>query len=317
MKIIVLDGHTLNPGDLSWDALRAHGECEIHERTSQNEVAARAAGAEIVITNKASLGSAEIAALPALKYIGVTATGYNVVDIDAARKRGIVVTNVPAYGTRSVAQHVFALLLELTQHAGLHAAGVREGRWAGASDWCYWERPLVELDGLTMGIVGYGRIGAAVGELATAFGMRVIATPPRHRALPPHIAAATMDEVFSSSNVVTLHCPLTPETRELVNAARLASMKPCAFLINTARGPLVDEAALAAALEAGYLAGAALDVLSSEPPAADNPLLSARNCIITPHLAWATRAARSRLMDVTVENVHAFLRGSPQNVVNA
>jgi glycerate dehydrogenase len=315
MKIIVLDGYTLNPGDLAWDALRALGDCEIHDRTPAGKVVERATGAEIVITNKTVLGRTEIASLPVLKYIGVTATGFNVVDIEAARERGIVVTNVPAYGTRSVAQHVFALLLELTQHAGLHARGVAEGKWTGAADWCYWERPLVELDGLTLGIIGYGRIGAAVAEIARAFGMKVIAVPPRSRTLPPGVTAVTVDEIFSSSDVVTLHCPLTPETKEIVNAARLAAMKPTAFLINTARGPLVDEAALAAALNAGQLAGAALDVLSTEPPGPENPLLSARNCIITPHLAWATRAARARLMEVSVANVRAFLDGTPQNAV--
>ena len=316
MKIVVLDGHTLNPGDLDWAALQALGECTIVPRTSPADTVPVATGAEILISNKVILGREQIAALPGLRYIGVTATGYNNVDITAAREHGVVVTNVPAYSTRSVAQHVFALLLEFTHHTGAHSDGVRSGRWAGAPDWSYCDHPLLELDGLTLGIVGFGRIGAAVAAIGAAMGMRILATPPRSRALPPGITAASIDEVFRQSDVLTLHCPLTPETRGLVNAARLESMKPTAFLINTARGPLIDEAALAQALDAGRIAGAGLDVLSTEPPAADNPLLTARNCIVTPHLAWATRAARSRLMAVTVDNVRAFLKGAPQNVVS-
>lgn len=316
MKICVLDGFALNPGDLSWDALRACGDCEIYERTPREEVVARAAGAEMIITNKAVVGNAEIVGLPGLRYIGVTATGYNTVSLFAAKAKGVVVTNVPGYATRSVAQHVFALLLELTQHTGAHSQAARGTTWTSARDWCFWDSPLVELHGLTMGILGYGAIGAAVGEIAAAFGMKVISTKSFRRELPPYVSEATVHGVFSRSDVVTLHCPMTPETRELVNAERLATMKPSAFLINTARGDLVDEAALAEALNAGRLAGAGLDVLSVEPPMEENPLLSARNCIITPHLAWATRAARSRLMEATVENVRAFLAGSPINVVS-
>ena len=315
MKICVLDGYTLNPGDLCWDALRELGECVIYDRTPPSDVVARAAGADVVITNKAVVGEAEIAALPGLRFIGVTATGFNVVSIPAAKARGVVVSNVPGYGTRSVAQHVFALLLELTQHAGAHSDAARGEGWASAKDWCFWNGPLVELDGLTLGIMGYGAIGSAVGEIGAAFGMKVIATKSNRRALPGYVEDATVDEIFSRSDVVSLHCPLTNETKELVNAGRLASMKASAFLINTARGPLVDEAALAAALNAGRIAGAGLDVLSQEPPAVENPLLTARNCIVTPHIAWATRAARARLMDATVENVRAFLAGEPQNVV--
>ena len=315
MKIVVLDGHTLNPGDLDWSALQSLGDCTIHPRISPADTVRVAADAAVLISNKVILGRDHIAALPALRYIGVTATGYNNVDVAAARERGIVVTNVPAYSTRSVAQHVFALLLEFTHHTGNHSDGVRAGRWAGAKDWSYSDHPLLELDGLTLGIIGFGRIGAAVGTIGAAMGMRVIATPPRSRPLPPGVEAASMDAVFSQSDVISLHCPLTAETRGLVNEARLTSMKPTAFLINTARGPLVDEAALAQALNTGRIAGAGLDVLSTEPPAAENPLLTARNCILTPHLAWATRAARSRLMAVTVENVRAFLSGAPQNVV--
>lgn len=315
MNIVVLDGHTLNPGDLSWDDLRALGPCVIHDRTTAAEIVPRSADASIAITNKVPFSRETLAALPKLRCIGVTATGFNIIDTAAAQERGVTVTNVPAYGTRSVAQHVFALLLELTQHAGRHSQSARAG-WARAADWCYWERPLVELDGLTMGIVGFGRIGRAVAELAQAFGMKVIAAvSPRAKEMPHNVSVVDLDYLFATADVVSLHCPLTPETKELVNAARLARMKPSAFLLNTSRGPLIDEAALAAALKAGRLAGAGLDVLSTEPPRPDNPLLSAENCVITPHIAWATRAARARLMRVVVENVRSFLAGTPQNVV--
>ncbi len=316
MNIVVLDGYTLNPGDLSWDELKALGPCEIFDRTPPGEVAARAANAEIVITNKSILHRAQIKAMPMLKYIGVTATGYNVVDIEAAKERGIVVSNVPLYGTRSVAQHTFALLLELTQHVGHHAQTVRDGRWVRSVDWCYWDKPLIELDGLTMGIVGYGRIGQATARLAEAFGMKVITTPSSSgKPREPQVKAVSLDQLFRESDVVSLHCPLTPETKHLVNAPRLSLMKPTAFLLNTSRGPLIDEAALAEALNSGRIAAAALDVLSAEPPPADNPLLTAKNCLITPHNAWAMRAARARLMKTSVENVRAFLAGQPQNVV--
>lgn len=317
MHIVVLDGHTLNPGDLSWDELCALAPCDIHERTAQEQLHARAKYADILITNKAPLRRQHFAELPKLKYIGVTATGYNIVDSAAARERGIVVTNVPTYGTRSVAQMTFALLLELTQHAGLHSWRVREGAWSASVDWCFWERPLIELDGLTLGLVGFGRIGRAVAELAIAFGMNIqvtTRTPPA--ALPPGVRVVALDELFRTSDVVSLHCPLTPETEKLVNAGRLALMKPTAFLLNTSRGPLIDEVALADALNHRRLAGAGLDVLSVEPPPASNPLLVAKNCLITPHIAWATRAARARLMQVAVENVRAFLACRPVNVVN-
>ncbi len=316
MKICVLDGYTLNPGDLSWDALEELGKCEIFDRTPASDVVARAAGADVVITNKAVVGDAEITALKGLRLIAVTATGFNVVNIGSAKKHGVVVSNVPGYGTQSVAQHVFAMILELTQHVGAHSDAARGMGWASAKDWCFWNSPLVELNGLILGIMGYGAIGSAVGEIAAAFGMKVIATKSNRRSKPVYVEEATVDEVFSQSDVVTLHCPLTEQTKDLVNAERLASMKTSAFLINTARGPLVDEAALAAALNEGRIAGAGLDVLSQEPPKPDNPLLTTRNCIITPHIAWATRAARARLMDATVENVRAFLAGVPQNVVS-
>ncbi len=270
----------------------------------------------MVLTNKTALNRAHLEQLPVLKYVGVLATGTNVVDLAAARERGILVTNVPAYGTRSVAQATLALLLELTQHVGQHSQGVREGQWTRNPDWCYWERPLVELDGLTMGIVGWGRIGGAVGELASAFGMRVVATTREPKRLPVNVRPVLLETLFRESDVVSLHCPLTAQTQNLVNAERLSWMKPSAFLLNTSRGALVDERALADALNTGRIAGAGLDVLSVEPPPSDNPLLHARNCIITPHQAWATRAARSRLMQIAVENVRAFLEGKPQNVVN-
>lgn len=318
MNIVVLDGYTLNPGDLGWDELRKLGSCVIHDRTPAAEIVPRSADAEMVITNKVPFSRETIQALPRLRYIGVTATGYNIVDTAAARERGVTVTNVPSYGTRSVAQHALALLLELTQHAGQHSQSARAGGWARSPDWCYWERPLVELDGLTMGVVGFGRIGSAVGELAQAFGMKVIATVSPRAKVPPHnVSIVDLDHLFTTSDVVSLHCPLTPQTTHLVNAARLALMKPTAFLLNTSRGPLIDEVALAAALNSGRLAGAGLDVLSAEPPSADNPVLTAKNCIVTPHIAWATRAARARLLRVAVENVKAFLDGKAQHVVSS
>jgi len=317
MKIVVLDGFASNPGDLSWDGLRALGECAIHDRTPASQIVERLRDADIALTNKAPLDRPRIEALPRLRYIGVLATGYNVVDVKAAAERGVVVTNVPAYGTDSVAQLAFALLLELCQRVGDHARGVAQGKWTASQDFCYWDYPLVELAGLTMGIVGYGRIGQKVAHLARAFEMKVVVytrTPPRHA--PEGVRFASLDALFREADVVSLNCPLTPDTERLVNAERLAMMKPSAFLINTGRGPLVDEAALAHALNAGRLAGAGLDVLCKEPPPADNPLLTARNCLITPHLAWGTRAARARLTDVAVGNVKAFIEGRPRNVVS-
>jgi glycerate dehydrogenase len=316
MNIVVLDAFTLNPGDLDWTELQSLGPCAIYDRTPPAELPRRAANADILLTNKTELASAVIQNLPALKYIGVLATGTNVVDLAAARARGIPVTNVPAYSTKSVAQLTFALLLELAQHAGHHAQTVREGRWTRSLDFCYWDYPLLELDELTLGIVGFGRIGQAVAALGAAFGMKVLAFHPKAGAPPPGVRFLDLESLFRESDVVTLHCPLTPQTANLVNARRLSLMKPTAFLLNTSRGPVVDEPALADALNSGRIAGAALDVLSTEPPRADNPLLTAKNCLITPHLAWATRAARSRLMKIAVENVRSFLRGQPQNVVN-
>lgn len=316
MRIVVLDGYALNPGDLSWADLKAFGSCEIYDRTPPGEVVSRASEAEIALTNKTELSRTHLEKLPLLKYIGVLATGTNIVDLAAARERNIVVTNVPAYGTKSVAQTTFALLLELTQHAGHHAETVRAGRWTRSPDWSYWDRPLIELDGLTMGIVGYGRIGSAVANLAEAFGMRVLAANPSRKTGPASVEFVSLDDLFRRSDVVSLHCPLSASTRHLVNAERLGLMKPSAFLLNTSRGALVDEPALAAALNSDRLAGAGLDVLSQEPPPADNPLLTAKNCLITPHLAWATGAARARLMKIAIENVRSFLAGNPQNVVS-
>ena len=308
MKIVVLDGYTLNPGDLSWDALRELGSCEIYDRSAPDEIVPRSTSAEIVLTNKVKLNGEYMSSVPTLKYIGVTATGYNIVDVAAARERKVIVTNVPTYGTQSVAQMTFALLLELTQHVGHHAQTVREGRWTRSPDFCYWDYPLIELDGLTFGVVGFGRIGKMVGELAEAFGMKVLTYSRKQ-------PAAEMETLFRQSDIISLHCPLAPQTERLVNEERLAWMKPTAFLLNTSRGPLIDESALAKALNEGRIAGAGLDVLAVEPPTADNPLLRAKNCLITPHIAWATRAARSRLMEAVVENVRAYLTGESKNVV--
>ena len=309
LRIVVLDGHTLNPGDLAWDALGQLGPLTVHARTAAADIVPRSRDAAVVLTNKVPLTAETLAQLPALRFISVLATGHNIVDSVAARTRGIPVSNVPAYGTHSVAQHVFALLLELTQRTGHHAQTVRDGRWAASPDWCYWDGSLVELAGLTLGIVGAGRIGQATGRIGDAFGMKVrYATRAGGR--------AELEAVLRDSDVVSLHCPLTPDTRHLINATTLGWLKPSAYLINTGRGPLIDEPALAAALREGRIAGAGLDVLSAEPPPADHPLLDAPRCLITPHLAWATAAARRRLMQVTVENVRAFLGGRPQNVVN-
>jgi glycerate dehydrogenase len=279
---------------------------------------ARAENAQIILTNKIELSSDMIERLSSLKYIGVTATGYNIVDVEAARRRGIPVTNVPTYGTDSVAQMVFAHLLNLTQNVAHHSQTVRDGRWCSSKDFCYWDTPLIELAGLTMGIIGFGRIGRATARLALAFGMKVIAhdiTPPKK--MPEGCRTVQLDDIFSLADVISLHCPLTPQTKKMVNKQNLALMKRTAFLINTSRGQLIDEQALADALNNSQIAGAGLDVLTVEPPDERNPLLNARNCRVTPHIAWATRAARERLLNVAVDNVAAFLAGRPRNVVNA
>lgn len=310
MKIVVLDGYALNPGDLSWTGMEALGELTVYERTSPSEVLERSVGAEVLITNKTVITAEHMVALPQLKYIGVLATGYNVVDIDEARNRGIVVTNIPAYSTASVAQMVFAHVLNITQRVGYYATENANGRWTNSVDFCYWDTDLVELDGKKMGIVGLGNIGRATARIAQAFGMEVlVVTSKEQSALPEGMKKVTLDELFAQSDVVSLHCPLTPDTKEMVNAARLQTMKPSAILINTGRGPLVNEQDLADALNGGRIAAAGLDVLSVEPSVADNPLLGARNCFITPHIAWATKEARIRLMDIAVNNLKSYQEG--------
>lgn len=317
MKIVLLDAHTANPGDLTWQPLEAIAPCEIHPRTLVDQTIARCAGAEVVITNKAPLTREIIAALPKLKYIGVTATGFNVVDVAAAKERGIVVTNVPGYSTPAVAQHVMALILELTNRVGHAARSVEQGGWAQCPDFCYWDFPIVELLGRTLGIIGYGEIGSAVARIGTAFGMRVFASKRTWKEPPPAgVEAAEVDTIFRAADVISLHCPLTDATKHLINERTLGLMKREAFLINTGRGPLVDEIALAQALNEGRIAGAGLDVLSVEPPTKGSPLIGAKNCLITPHIAWASREARARLIDIVAANLKAFLAGSPVNVVS-
>ncbi|TPV96940.1 MAG: D-2-hydroxyacid dehydrogenase [Myxococcales bacterium FL481] len=311
-NIVVLDGHTLNPGDLSWSGLDALGEVTVYARSDRASTVPRAVDAEIVLTNKTVLDAEILSSLPKLRYVGVLATGINVVDLASAAERGIVVTNAPAYGTRAVAQATFALLLELCNHVGLHAQSVASGAWSSASDFCYWERPIVELAGQTLGVVGLGAIGRAVADLGAAFGMRVVAATRRGVA-DAGIPVFPVDDLVAQSDVVSLHCPLTPATARLIDARRLSRFRPHSVLINTARGGLLDEAAVADALRSGQLGGAAVDVLSTEPPAPDNPLLRAPNCIVTPHVAWASRQARARLLNIVVDNVAAFLRGEPRN----
>jgi glycerate dehydrogenase len=317
MHIVILDGLTTNPGDLSWAPLERLGKVTVFDRTPDELLLARASAAEALITNKTLLSAETIAALPNLRYIGLLSTGVNVVDLEAARAGMIPVSNVPEYSTPNVAQATFALLLELTNHVARHATGVRNGRWTASADFCYWETDLVELAGLTLGLVGYGRIAQAVAGVGRAFGMRVITN---RRQLGGLTADGTpcvdLDQLLATSDVVSLHCPLNPETAGLVDARRLSLMKPSAYLINTARGGLIVEADLARSLDEGRLAGAGLDVLSTEPPPATNPLLRAKNCLITPHVAWATRNARARLIDIVAANLAAFIAGTPTNVVN-
>ena len=316
MKIVVLDGYGLNPGDLSWDAVSQLGELTVYDRTSSEEIIERSAGAEAILTNKTVITAEIMEALPDLKYIGVLATGYNVVNVDAAREKGIVVTNIPAYSTPSVAQMVFAHILNIAQQVQHHSEEVRKGRWTNNADFCFWDTPLIELREKKIGLVGLGHTGFNTARIAIGFGMQVTAyTSKSSLQLPPEIKKRTLDELFSECDIVSLHCPLTDETKELVNAERLRLMKPTAILINTGRGPLVNEQDLADALNAGKLYAAGLDVLSSEPPKADNPLLTARNCYITPHIAWASLEARTRLMDILVENIKAFQAGKPVNNV--
>ncbi len=317
MNIVVVDGATLNPGDLSWAMLGTMGAYVVYANSAPDELIERCRQADAVLTNKVAFTRATIAALPRLKYIGVSATGFNIVDIAAAGSRGIVVTNVPTYGTNSVAQMTFALLLELTQRVGYHSQTVHDGRWAKSDSFCYWDYPLIELAGLTMGVVGCGRIGRTVARLAAAFGMQVLGYDAEPITGEQDIITQTnLDDLFRLSDVISLHCPLTPATEKLINAPHLRGMKKTAFLINTSRGALIDEHDLAVALNEGWIAGAGVDVLSTEPPAADNPLLHAKNCFITPHISWATRAARERLLQASIDNLRAYVAGEPQNVVS-
>ena len=316
MNIVILDGYTANPGDLSWQGLEEIGEVTVYDRTKADETVARAADADIVLTNKVIISREIIAQLPRLKYIGVLATGYNVVDIEAAHERGITVTNVPAYSTESVAQMVFAHLLTVTNRTEHYAIENRNGRWTKNPDFCYWDFPHMELAGKTFGIVGLGNIGRRVAEIATAFGMHVKAlTSKSADALPANIEKATLESILSTSDVLSLHCPLTDKTRHLINRETLRQMKPTAILINTGRGPLVDDQSIADALSGGRLAAFCADVLTEEPPKADNPLLKQPNAYMTPHIAWASKEARVRLVQVATDNVRAFINGRPQNMV--
>lgn len=317
MKIVVLDGYAANPGDLCWDELKALGECTVYDRTAPAEVLERSAGAEILLTNKTVITAEHIAALPGLKYIGVLATGYNIVDVAAAKEHGVIVTNIPAYSTDSVAQMVFAHILNIAQQVQHHSEEVHKGRWTDSKDFCFWDTPLLELHGKKIGIVGLGHTGYATARIAIGFGMEVYAyTSKTHFQLPPEIHKMELDELFRECDIISLHCPLTDTTREMVNAKRLRLMKPTAILINTGRGPLVNEQDLADALNNGTIFAAGVDVLSQEPPRADNPLLTAKNCYITPHIAWASTAARERLMRIMSGNIRAYQNGKPINVVN-
>lgn len=318
MKIVVLDGGLLNPGDLSWDPLHALGEVTVYDTTPADKAAQRLRDADIAITNKVAFSEDLLAHCPQLKCIAVTATGYNIIDLAAARARQIVVTNVPTYGTATVAQFTTALLLALCNRVGEHDADVHAGGWSKADSWCYWLQPMVELAGKRVGIIGYGRIGQAFGAIAQAMGMTVLAHSARSRPLPEsaQLRYVDLDTLYAEADVISLHCPLTPQTKGMINRDALAKMKHSALLLNASRGDLVNEADLAAALNEGRIAGAAVDVLSSEPPGADNPLLNARNCIITPHIAWASVDARGRILATTVENVRSFINGDPQNCVD-
>lgn len=317
MKIVVLDGYALNPGDLSWDNLKKLGDCQIYDRTKPENVQERIRNAEVIIINKVIIDKQLIDKLPDLKYIGVTATGYNIVDVKAASDKNIVVTNIPAYSTDSVAQLVFSHILNVVNRVDLHAQSVRLGDWTKNPDFAYWRTPQTELAGKTMGIVGYGQIGQKVAQIALAFGMKVIfQNRSKKLNVPEGITQKNLEEVFAESDFISLNCPLTPENIAFVNQGLIKTMKLTAVLINTGRGGLIHEADLAYALNSGQIAAACLDVLSTEPPKADNPLLSATNCFITPHIAWATFEARQRLMNVTIENLRNYLSGMPQNSVN-
>lgn len=314
MKIVILDGHALNPGDLSWDQFLPFGQVEYYDRTEGEALTVQRIGdAQIVMLNKTPITESVLAACPSVKLICVLATGYNVVDCDAAAKRNIPVCNVPGYGTNSVAQFTFALLLELCHQIGLHSNSVHNGEWTACPDFCYWKTPQMELYGKTIGIIGYGSIGRAVARIAEAFGMKVLAYSRTHY---EGIEYTDLDTLLTQSDIVSLHCPLFPETKGIINAQTIAKMKDGAILLNTSRGPMIDEAAVAQALKNGKLRGVAVDVVCSEPIPADSPLLSAPNCIITPHMAWAPIEARQRILNITEESIRAFLSGKPVNVVN-
>ena len=318
MKLVVLDGYTLNPGDLNWEGIKKFGDLEVHDRTPESQIVERCQGAEIIFTNKTPLRESVLSQLPDLKYIGVLATGYNVVDVDYAKTRGIAVANVPGYGTASVVQMTFALLLELCQHVQSHSDSVRQGDWAASPDFCYWNYPLIELEGKTIGIIGFGSIGQKVADIATAFGMNIIGFS-RTRSDQSHrknFKWAELNDLLKESDVVSVHCPLFPETQGIINKDSLRLMKRTAFFLNTSRGPLMVDQDLADALNEGIIAGAGIDVLSVEPPSADNPLFKAKNCLITPHIAWATKEARSRLMGIAENNLSSFLNQKPINIVN-
>lgn len=318
-KIVILDGYTINPGDLTWDMFRELGECRVYERTAAEEVVKRCRDAQIVLTSKAVFSKEVMEALPKLSYIGVLATGYNVVDIETARERNITVTNIPAYSTNSVAQMVFSLLFELCSHVKEHSDGVKQGRWSECRDFCYWDYPVIELAGKTMGIIGFGKIGQQTARIANALGMKVMAWSRSRKNAEEGIDfswADSLEDLLEKSDVVSLHCPLFKETKYMINRETLKIMKPSAFLINTARGPLIRETDLADALNNGEIGGAALDVLEEEPPRKDNPLFSAKNCVITPHIAWASREARSRLIDIAFHNLKEYLTGRPVNRVD-
>ena len=318
MKIVVLDGYALNPGDLSWNQIKEMGELDVFDRTPADKVFDRAKDAEIILTNKTPVSAEVINKILSLKYIGVLATGYNIVDVEAAKKKGVLVTNVPGYGTNSVVQLTFALLLELCEHVQRHSDAVMEGKWSRSADWSFWDFPLVELAGKTLGIIGFGNIGQQVADVATAFGMQVMAQSRTQtdQSQRKNFRWGSLDEILRTSDVISIHCPLTPETKGLINKNSLQQMKPSAFLLNTSRGPIVVDEDLADALNKNVIAGAGIDVLSVEPPPIDNPLLKSKNCLITPHIAWATREARERLMNSVVENISGFISGRPINVVN-
>lgn len=321
MKIVVLDGYTLNPGDLDWKGLESLGECTVYDRTSltdTEEVIQRIGDAEVVYTNKTPLPEKVFEECKNLKFVGVLATGYNVVDIEAAKKRNIPVANIPTYGTAAVGQFAIALLLEICHHIGYHSKVVHEGKWAANPDWCFWDYPLIELDGKTMGIIGYGRIGQATGRIAQALGMTVLAYDSyRNPALESDTCHYTeLDELLSKSDVIALHCPLFPETEKIINKSTIGKMKNGVIILNNSRGQLINEQDLANALNSGKVAAAGLDVVSTEPIKSDNPLLTAKNCLITPHISWAPKESRKRLMDIAVSNLREFLNGTPKNIVN-